>query len=478
MRYFNTDDIVQIGTPPGSAPVGALRVSGANAFALVAAIAPGLKGELLRERPRRSCRDCVVHLPLRPFGTPARGGGAGEKAAFPCPARVFLMPAPASYTREDVAEVHLPGSPPLLRAAMAALADAGAREAAPGEFTFRAFRNGRLTLGQAEAVEALISAGTAREKQRALARLGDRGAFRVREWREKLLDIAALLEAALDFSEEEPGEAPAADLAAMADELVAAGLERAADDGAAAEGAPHVALVGLANAGKSSLLNALLGFDAALVSPDASTTRDSLRHSVRWEGKDLLLSDNPGFDPETGGGGSRASAFALERLGGEDAACWVVDASRPPDRLDEAFADRLAARISGGAVLVLNKIDLPGRAAWDDVLRLADRKGIPVLERAEASAATGEGIPALRALLARRAGEAGCAEGWTRRESGELRAALLCCRAAAAELGGAGRLELAADDARRGVAAFSRALGEGYAEEALGRIFSRFCIGK
>ncbi len=475
MVYFTADDIVQIATPPGSAPVGALRISGENAFALLASLLAGDDADALR-RPARFCRDVTVFLPLR-------GMREEKRRPVPCPARVFLMPAPASYTREHVAELHLPGCPALLRAAMDALVAAGARPAAAGEFTFRAFRNGRLGLGQAESVERVIAAASADEKRLALARLGDRAPGRIREYRESLLEMAAALEMALDFPEEEAGDDLAQRLSGLAREVAeaGAGLADAESAGAAGGGAPHLALVGLTNAGKSSLYNSLLAFsgsDAALVSSEASTTRDSLRRAVRWDGTELLLSDNPGFDPAvpdigTAGGGRRAAARAMERLGGEDLAVWVVDASRALDGLDETLAEKL----SSGAVIVLNKTDLPRRTGLDDVAALAERKAVPVRARAEVSASTGAGVPALRSLLARCAGGTAAAV-WTRREGAELLSALESCRAAAAELAGAGRLELAADDVRRGVEAFSRALGEGYAEEALARIFSTFCIGK
>jgi tRNA modification GTPase len=164
----------------------------------------------------------------------------------------------------------------------------------------------------------------------------------------------------------------------------------------------------------------------------------------------------------------------MERLGGEDIAVWVVDASRALDALDGAMAERFPS----GAVIVLNKTDLPRRTGLSDGVARAERKGVPVLARAEMSAATGGGLPELRKLLARLAGETAAAAEWTRREGAELRLALGHCRAAAEELAGAGRLELAADDLRGAAEAFSRALGEGYAEEALTRIFSAFCIGK
>lgn len=385
------------------------------------------------------------------------------------------MPSPASYTRENVAEIHLPGASVILRAALAALIESGARAAAPGEFTFRAFRNGRLTLGQAEAVEEIIRAGGDADRRRALSRLGDRGFVRVREWRDRLLDIAAAVEAALDFSEEDLDAAAAAGLAEMAGELSAAGFAISCAERGAGGEFPHVALVGLTNAGKSSLMNRLLDEDAVLVSSQASTTHDSLRRHVSWGGIGLILSDNPGYFPRAGGDAVDAAAErAFAVLGGEDVACWVVDASRPLGTEEEAFA----ARLRDGAVVVLNKCDLPRVVQERDMAELAARHGISVSRCVETSVKTGRGIDLLREHLAQSAASAHVAGPWSGREILELSVAGECCRAAMGELSDPCRLELAAEELRRGAAAFSRALGEGYAEEALRRIFSRFCIGK
>ncbi len=473
MPYFSRDDIAQIGTAPGPGLVGAIRLSGDNAFAILGKATVGLE-RLLAGRPARAVHPCRIMLELachrRENGVQARA-----RRVVPCPARALLMPAPASSTREDVAELHLPASPALLQAGLAALVRAGARPAAPGEFTFRAFRNGRLSLGQAEAVEAVIRAGNEVERRQALSRLGDSRRAGVEAWRDRILALAARVEAALDFSGEELDDGAGAELAAVAREMELSGLALARPDRAGESGLPHLALVGLTNAGKRSLFNALLGDEAALVSPRAATTRDHLRREVEWDGVGLALSDNPGHNPgEAPAGGRLAAERAGERLGGEDLACWVVDASRPPGEREEDFARRL----SGTVLVVLNKCDLPAATTAEAVLGLARRSGLAPVGVLEASAAAGTGVDALRARLAGAARGLAGAGGWNRREVFELTAALDGCREAARELAGPGRLELAAEDLRRSAAAFSRALGEGYAEEVLTRIFSRFCIGK
>lgn len=467
MPYFSNDTIAQIGSPPGRSGVGAIRLSGEAAWDILSKTTRDLDAALAAPVRRVAACRFLADLPLP--GDARRG-----RAPVGCPARVFIMPAPASYTRENVAEIHLPGSPPLLKAALATLVRHGARPAAPGEFTFRAFRNGRLALGQAEAVEAVVRAGNAGERRRALSRLGGAGAARARAWRERLLDIAAEVEAALDFSDEELQDDAVPGLDGLAEELAAAGADIARADRDTSSGLPHIAMVGLVNAGKSSLINALLEKDAALVSSRASTTRDSLRHEVRWHGGVYVVSDNPGYHPGGEGGGGRAAARAFDGLGGEDLACWVLDGSRPLDHDDERFASRLTNPV----VLVIAKCDLPRAFPPERVMALAAAHNVSVIRCCEVSAVAGTGLPELRECLARNAASLDGGAGWSRREVLELAAAAECCRLAAAELAGAARLELAAEELRRGLAAFSRMLGEGYAEEALGRIFSRFCIGK
>lgn len=470
MPYFSQDDIAQIGTPPANALVGVLRVSGKNAFSIVWKNIQA--GETFAKyRERRSLFDCNFLLPL----TPIKAGLEDPvPALFPCPARVLVMPSPNSYTTEDVVEIHLPGSVPLLKAALGTLVAAGARPAAPGEFTFRAFRGGRIRLRQAEAVEEVIRAGNDAERRRALARLGDATESKVRQWRDRLADCAALVEAALDFAEEDLDVQNLNDVRAVASELGDEAGIIAKNDRDATQTCPEVALVGLANAGKSSLLNALLGEDAVIVSPEASTTRDSIRREVVWNGVTLNLSDNPGFDPRGEGAGGDAAVRASERLGGHDVAVWVIDASIPVDEVLEAFARSLPDTVVG----VLHKTDQQEQISSQDVRELAQRCGVSVAEIVRVSAKSGEGVDVLKALLSARASALQAVGSWNRREVWELTAARECCRAALAEIDGPGRLELVSEELRQGLSAFSRALGEGYAEETLTRIFSRFCIGK
>lgn len=468
MPYFSDDDIAQIATPPGPGGVGVLRLSGPNAFAILRNVADGPAIDW-KGKPEKGVFPCRLRLRLSAYD-----GTKRTPAAHSCPARAFLMPGPASYTREDVVEIHLAGSGALLAAGLAALVEAGARPAERGEFTFRAFRNGRIGLGQAEAVEKVIRAANEAERKAALARLGDETDQRIALWRAQALDIAARLEAALDFPDE---ELDAEALGGM-NELAAA-LER---DGAAlsrnrampGSGLPHAAFVGLANAGKSSLVNALFGDDRHLTSAAPSTTRDRLPRRADWHGIAFDLSDNPGHDPDGPAERRLAADRAMSALGGEDLACWVVDASQRLGPAEEAFCRRL----SGALFIVMNKADLPAAASGGEAARLAENAGLEVVGAATVSAVRGDGLETLRARLAEAVGNLRPHGRWNRRETLELAAALDSVRAVARELAGAGRLELASEEMRRCVEAFSRAMGEGYGEETLVRIFSGFCIGK
>jgi tRNA modification GTPase len=468
--YLSRDDIAQIGTANRPAPLGALRLSGPGAFAILAKTSSGLEETLARPLDR-SVHSCRLKLPLIRHRD---GEKAAEAEIFACPARAFLMPAPLSYTREDMVELHLPGSPALLAAGLAALIAAGAREAAPGEFTFRAFRNGRLSLGQAEAVEEIIRAADETERRAALFRLGDENRQRIQAWRGLALDLAARVEAVLDFSDEELGEDPAAELAELAAALERDGIGASRTPEALAPDLPRVALAGRANAGKSSLFNRLTDGNAAIVSSEPSTTHDTLRREAVWEGTRLLLSDNPGLHPDGSDRERQMAELGLERLAGEDIVCWTLDASRPLDAIDRDFAGRLA----GEVVVLLNKCDLPGLTTEENVRRLLTGTGLMPKAILKVSAATGSGLGELRRILAGAAAGTPAAGRWNRREMLEMAEALAASREAAAELAGAGRLELAADSLRRAAESFSRTLGEGYAETVLERIFSRFCLGK
>ncbi|MEO0651384.1 MAG: GTPase, partial [Planctomycetota bacterium] len=270
------DTIVAIASAPGAAERGIVRLSGDRTREVVGA---RLEGDFPRRRGAHAVR-------LRD----ARGVQ---------PARLLWMPGPRSYTREDTAELHLPGNPHLLAAALEALLAAGARRAEPGEFTRRAFENGRLDLTRAEGVLELVEARNEDERRAAIALLEGGLSRRVGALREALDDVRALCEATLDFDEADTGHVPTEELAraleaASSDLGAALAYERARPPRA---GLPRVMLVGAPNAGKSTLFNALRpeGSVPAIVSDLAGTTRDPLRVEADLPGGRIELFDLAGL---------------------------------------------------------------------------------------------------------------------------------------------------------------------------------------
>jgi tRNA modification GTPase len=371
-------------------------------------------------------------------------------AAFP---GAVVRRAPRTYTREDLAEIHLPGAAPLVHRCLRLLIEAGARSARPGEFTLRAFLNGRLDLAQAEAVERLIAAGDEAERKAAFAILGGAWSAKLREIEAALLDLCADVEAAIDFVDQDIEILPAAEARFRAGRLLDAlrGASGASAASAVRSGLPTIALLGRPNAGKSTLFNALSGADA-LVSPEAGTTRDVLRVETEIvPGLRAWLLDTAGLGGPEDGLGAEAERRARSAAAQADLTLLVVDVTSraaPPEP-------------PGPAVVAANKIDLaPGALA----------AGIPV------SARTGAGLEALRrALASALAGEAGEGARVSERQAGLLREAEAgLARASEREKA----VELLALDLRAALAALGAITGRNVDEELLDRVFSRFCLGK
>src|SRR5258706_2834029 len=247
------DTIAAIATPPGAAARALIRLSGPRAAEIVAALWRG------------------------PFERGARGifRGRIDDGQGTQPALLFWMPGPRSFTREDVAELQLPGAGALVRAALARVCELGARPAEPGEFTRRAFHSGRIDLSRAEGLLELVLASNEAERAAAAELVGGGLARRVETLRSELLDLCALCEAGLDFEAADTGHVPPAELEQRAARLRARLDEALAFEGARARrgGEPRVLLAGAPNAGKSTLFNALLGREEALVHAQAGTTR-------------------------------------------------------------------------------------------------------------------------------------------------------------------------------------------------------------
>jgi tRNA modification GTPase len=444
--------IFALATAPGRAAVAVIRMSGAGTGEAVRVIA----GDLPPPRQARLRR-------LR--------GPAGETIDQ---ALVLWMPGPHSYTGEDAAELHLHGGAAVVDAVSEALLAAGARPAEPGEFTRRAFENGRLDLAQAEAVADLVDAESEGQRRQALAQLDGALSRRYAAWREALLEALAGLEAAIDFPDEELPE-DVAERARPHLERLEAELDAALAEAGRGERVREgfrIALVGAPNAGKSSLFNRLLGRDAAIVTAVAGTTRDIIEAPLAIAGFRVLLADMAGL---------RAASEAIEAEGVRRARAWAeaaelrlwaVDASASAGAWGEA-----AELVRGGDILVLNKADLaagPDRAAAGG---FAEAKGLEILE---ASALDEAGMAGLQARLKARVVSALSGREFpaaTRaRHRARLEEALAAVRQARLDL--ARGAELAAEDLRLADGALGRIAGHIDTEEVLGRIFASFCIGK
>jgi tRNA modification GTPase len=409
----------------------------------------------------------------------------------------LAMRAPRSYTAEDVVELHAHGGGVCAGRVLAATLAAGARRARPGEFTLRAFLNGRLDLAQAEAVGALVSARTPAAADSALAGLGGGLGAEIAALRAACLGALAELDARLDFDEDLPPLDEPALLASLA--AVRARVDAAlatARAGRLLRAGLQVALVGRPNVGKSSLLNALAGAERAIVSDLAGTTRDVVEAGVVVGGVPLTLLDTAGVRAAPADRVEAAGvARSLAAAGAADLVVMVADAAAGWGAEDaavfaevfggEAAAGEAAGGGGGGsrapALLVLNKGDLAAADGGGAAPPAAARAAFAAVVRT--SAATGEGLEALRGALLDAAGAPELAAGglgWAVNErQGE---ALLRAREALARVAASAAAALPHDfwtiDLSAAVAALGEVSGAEVGEEALDAIFSKFCIGK
>lgn len=445
-----TDTIFALATAPGRAAVAVMRLSGPEAGAAVRTLTGRFP-----PRPRRAA--------LRRLIDPAGGEAIDE-------ALVLWFAGPASFTGEDVAELQLHGGPAVVEAVSEALVGLGLRLAEPGEFTRRAFEHGRLELSQAEAIADLVEAETAAQRKQALDQLGGALARRYDAWRGELVEALAWLEAEIDFPDEELPEM----LAARAGEplrRLAAELAASLSDtrGERVREGYRIALIGAPNAGKSSLLNALLGRDAAIVTATPGTTRDVIEAPLVLDGYRVLVADTAGVREATdvieAEGVRRARAWAESA----DLRLWVVDASAGDGAWREA-----ADLVAPSDILVLNQTDRPAGADRVAAIR-------PGLETVETAALSPDGIEGLRRLLARRI--VSDLSGADFPAATRLRHRALLTEGSAhldraiARLS-SGDAELVAEDVRLAARALERISGRIDPESVLDRVFSTFCIGK
>jgi tRNA modification GTPase len=430
------DTIVAISTPPGRGGIGIVRLSGTGLVELTAPLLR-VKGELHAGRVR------VGHV------LDSEGAVLDQ-----CVATYFR--APRSYTGEEVLELACHGAPVLLEAVLRACIARGARLAGPGEFTQRAFLNGRLDLAQAEAVRDLIDAQTVEQARVAAAQLGGSLARAIGPEKTRLIGLIAALEAGIDFAEDDLELMPAAAiLKALAE--ISGPLERLAGTfafGRVLREGFTLALVGAPNAGKSSLFNALLERERAIVTAEAGTTRDTLRERLAIGGVPVTLVDTAGLR-DTPGGEAEALGIARTReVMAEADLVIVVSCDKAMDNVP-------------GALLVRSKSDL---------LNTADAQSGTEIRT---SAKTGQGIAELRAAIKARLMGAGEGEMITNvRQHGALAAALAALTTAAAAIAHEVPHEMVLLDLYAALAALDELTGATGSEEILGRIFSEFCIGK
>jgi tRNA modification GTPase len=450
-----SDTIVAPATAPGRGGIGVVRLSGPG----VPEIAAGLL-------PRG--------LPEPRFATLATfRDGTGEAIDS---GLVLYFPAPHSYTGEAVLELHGHGGPAVLAALVERAVELGARRAEPGEFTRRAYLNDKLDLAQAEAVADLIDAGSQAAARAALRSL--QGAFsdEVHALVEGLIDLRVWVEAAIDFPEEEIDFLADPALNARVEALRARfdAVTRAARQGRVLRDGLTVVIAGRPNAGKSSLLNALAGHEAAIVTDLPGTTRDVVREQLELDGLPVTVLDTAGLRVAGEGPADVVEAEGIRRTRAEiaraDLVLFVVDAAADPAA--EAYAAERATLPEGVPVtLVFNKVDL------------ATAEGVVVPEvdaQLRLSARTGEGLAALRAHLQAAIGYSPTDTGAVSARARHLealtraRAALEAACALLAERRG----ELVAEELRLAQRALGEITGEFTSDDLLGRIFGSFCIGK
>jgi tRNA modification GTPase len=447
------DTIFAIATPPGFGGVGVIRVSGRE----TATIAERILGRIPRARYATLCNFM---------------DGAGQTIDSGI---ALLFPAPASFTGEDVLELQGHGGPVVQQLLSQRVMELGARPARPGEFLERAFLNDKLDLTQAEAIDDLIESGTtasARAAQRSLE-----GAFsgRVNEIQDRLTSLRVFVEAALDFPDEEIDFIGESDIGDRLDVIVAA-LDRLlaeAHQGRLLRDGITVAIIGMPNAGKSSLLNALAGRDTAIVTDIPGTTRDVLRETLSMDGLPVHIADTAGIreaDNVVEAEGVRRARLALSQA---DLVLLILDTAAPLEPQLELEAE-IPAGIS--RIHVHNKIDLAG-AGRPGVVQAGEGEPAKVF----LSAQTGEGIGALSKLIRETAGLAAGQEGSFSARTRHLDA-LRRTRAHVVEggrqLADMAAAETLAEELRLAQRSLGEITGQFLPDDLLGEIFASFCIGK
>lgn len=448
------DTIVATASPPGRGGIGVVRISGPHAPRIATAL--------------------LGHLPPARHAQRARFLGADGAALDEGLALYF--PAPHSYTGEAVLELHGHGGPLLQERLIARALELGARRAQPGEFTQRAYLNDKLDLAQAEAVADLIDASSEAAARAALRSLQGEFSARVRALDESLAQLRAHVEATIDFPTDEIDFLADAELLTRLAAVRAqcASLQAVAQQGRLLTEGLTVVIAGAPNAGKSTLLNRLVGQDSAIVSEQPGTTRDVLREHIQIEGVPVLLLDTAGLRHSADAIEAEGMRRARAAMAQADRVLFLIDAAADPQALSFE-AERAGLPVGVPVTLVYNKIDLLPAA-------VRVREGVAGADaRMTLSALQGTGVDALRAQLLEAAGYQRGNPGTLsarRRHLEALAAAGRFLEAADAQCRGARAAELVAEELRNAQQALGEITGAGAADELLGRIFASFCIGK
>ena len=453
------ETIAAISTPPGRGGIGIVRLSGQLATSIAAQLV-SLRQPL--EHGRARLADVL--------------DSSAANSSAPVPARideavVTFFAAPNSYTTEDLVEIAAHGSPVVLDLLLRRALDLGARLAEPGEFTQRAFLAGRLDLTQAEAVRDLIEAQTLTQARQAASQMGGALSRRVAPGKQALVELIALLEAGIDFGEDDVDVTPQAEIARRIEELMPPllKLEASFSRGRIIHDGLTLAIVGRPNAGKSSLFNRLVERERAIVTATPGTTRDTVSERISLEGIPLERVDTAGLREAHEEAEQMGIVRSREALADAGLVLVVLDATQALN--DEERS--LLAEVQGRPALVaVNKSDLPSAAAASDLL------GIPAVTT---SALTGEGIPALRErILALASGGAATEPGMltSLRHHQAITTALSALNDAARANASGIPHEMILLDLYRSLWALDSLTGQTTSDDILNLIFSTFCIGK
>ncbi len=458
--------IVALSTPPGESGIAVIRLSGPHAISILCKV-------FMLPGGRRPVPERMEHRRLY------HGNIVGEDGDVVDDVMCAVMKGPDSYTGEDVVEVSSHGNPVITRTIIDLLSANGAREAGPGEFTRRAFLNGKMDLIQAEAVCDLIHARSELQRMVARAQVAGNLSQRINALGDAALSLLGEIEASIDFIEEdiEPLDRMRAvslleeHEAGLGELLASASFSRPFREGY------HVVITGPVNAGKSSIFNKLLGESRAIVTEIPGTTRDVIREPLAIGGLVFVFHDTAGLRGETE---DEIEAIgmgkALEAATSADIVMYVVDATRPKREIPVASIRELKKKSS---LILLNKVDLPGTLRVEDL-----HSELGGYEIQAVSALTGEGMSGIRERLVEIAGSGGVSRVAAERivlNSRLIRlleAARERCRKLRGMIAAGEALEILAVAARELLGCYEEATGKRYSEDLLDNIFSRFCIGK